>query len=32
LAGGEMIFAPAGEARGILSRERLTMMGIQDPH
>jgi quercetin dioxygenase-like cupin family protein len=32
LAGGEMIFAPAGEARGILSRERLTMLGIQDPH
>ena len=32
LAGGEMIFAPAGEARGILSRERLTMIGIQDPH
>ena len=32
LTGGEMIFAPAGEARGILSRERLTMLGIQDPH
>ena len=32
LAAGEMIFAPAGEARGILSRERLTLLGIQDPH
>ena len=32
LAGGEMIFAPAGEARGILSRERLTILCVQDPH
>lgn len=32
LAAGEMIFAPGGEARGILSQERLTLLGIQDPH
>jgi len=32
LAAGELIFAPSGEARGILSRERLTLLGIQDPH
>jgi len=32
LAAGEMIFAQADEARGILSRERLTLLGIQDPH
>ena len=27
-----MVFAPAGEARGIKSIERLTLLGIQDPH
>jgi len=32
LASGEMIFAPADEMRGILSRERLVLIGIQDPH
>jgi len=32
LTSGGMIFAPASEARGILSRERLTLLGIQDPH
>ena len=32
LTAGEMIFAPAGEARGILSRERLTILCVQDPH
>ena len=32
LARGDLIFAPANEARGILSKERLTLLGIQDPH
>jgi quercetin dioxygenase-like cupin family protein len=32
LTGGNMIFTPAGEARGIKSVERLTLLGIQDPH
>jgi len=32
LTRGEMIFAPADKARGILSVERLTLLGIQDPH
>ena len=32
LTGGNMIYAPADEARGILSMERLTLLGIQDPH
>ena len=32
LTRGGMIFAPADEARGILSVERLTLLGIQDPH
>ncbi|MCJ7762494.1 cupin domain-containing protein [Candidatus Bathyarchaeota archaeon] len=32
LASGEMIFAQANEARGILSKERLTLLGVQDPH
>jgi quercetin dioxygenase-like cupin family protein len=32
LSSGGMIFVPANEARGILSRERLTLLGIQDPH
>ena len=27
-----MIFAPANEARGIRSLERLTILGIQEPH
>ena len=29
---GSLIFAPANEARGIKSIERLTLLGIQDPH
>ena len=29
---GGLIFAPADEARGIKSIERLTLLGIQDPH
>ena len=32
LSRGNLIFVPANEARGILSRERLTLLGIQDPH
>jgi quercetin dioxygenase-like cupin family protein len=32
LTRGGLIFAPANEARGILSKERLTSLGIQDPH
>jgi quercetin dioxygenase-like cupin family protein len=32
LARGGMIFAPANEARGIKSRERLILLGIQEPH
>ena len=32
LTSGGMIFAPANESRGILSVERLTLLGIQDPH
>ena len=32
LSGGGMTFVPANEARGILSREKLTLLGIQDPH
>ena len=32
LTRGGLIFAPANEARGILSKERLTLLGIQDPH
>ena len=32
LANGGIIFAPANEARGILSIERLTLLGIQDPY
>jgi quercetin dioxygenase-like cupin family protein len=32
LSSGDMIFAPASEARGILCRERLKLLGIQDPH
>jgi len=29
---GGLILAPADEARGIKSIERLTLLGIQDPH
>ena len=32
LSRGSLILVPANEARGILSRERLTLLGIQDPH
>jgi quercetin dioxygenase-like cupin family protein len=32
LSSGGMIFVPANEARGILSKEKLTLLGIQDPH
>ena len=32
LASGEMIYAQANEARGIQSKERLTLLGIQDAH
>lgn len=32
LASGGMIFAAANEVRGIISRERLTLLGIQDSH
>jgi quercetin dioxygenase-like cupin family protein len=32
LACGGLIFAPANETRGILSKEKLTLLGIQDPH
>jgi len=29
---GNMVFAPANVARGIKSKERLTILGIQEPH
>jgi quercetin dioxygenase-like cupin family protein len=29
---GNMVFAPANLARGIKSKERLTILGIQEPH
>jgi quercetin dioxygenase-like cupin family protein len=29
---GGLVFVPANEARGIQSLERLTLLGIQDPH
>ncbi len=32
LASGKMIFAQANEVRGIQSKERLTLLGIQDAH
>jgi quercetin dioxygenase-like cupin family protein len=32
LANGEMIYAQANEERGIQSKERLTLLGIQDAH
>lgn len=32
LAKGNIVFAPANVARGIKSKERLTLLGIQEPH
>jgi len=32
LSKGNMIFVPANTARGIKSKERLTVLGIQEPH
>jgi len=32
LASGEMIYSQANEERGIQSKERLTLLGIQDAH
>jgi quercetin dioxygenase-like cupin family protein len=32
VAKGGLIFAPANKARGIRCLERLTLLGIQDPH
>jgi quercetin dioxygenase-like cupin family protein len=32
LSSGGLIFVPVNETRGILSREKLTLLGIQDPH
>ena len=32
LSSGGLIFIPANEPRGILSIERLTLLGVQDPH
>ena len=32
VARGSMVFAPANIARGIKSRNRLTILGIQQPH
>jgi quercetin dioxygenase-like cupin family protein len=32
LAKGEMIYVQANEARGIQSKEKLTLLGIQDAH
>jgi quercetin dioxygenase-like cupin family protein len=32
LSRGSMILAPANVARGIKSKERLTLLGIQEPH
>ena len=29
---GNIVFAPANVARGIKSKERLTLLGIQEPH
>ena len=29
---GNMVFVPANAARGIKSKERLTVLGIQEPH
>ncbi|MGB9684597.1 MAG: cupin domain-containing protein [Candidatus Bathyarchaeales archaeon] len=32
LSGGQMIFVPANVARGIKSKERVVVLGIQGPH
>ncbi|MEM3824298.1 MAG: cupin domain-containing protein [Candidatus Bathyarchaeia archaeon] len=32
LSGGEMLLAPAKVPRGIKSKERLILLGIQEPH
>ncbi|MGC8939295.1 MAG: cupin domain-containing protein [Candidatus Bathyarchaeia archaeon] len=32
LSRGEMLFAPANVPRGIRSKERLVLLGIQEPH
>jgi len=32
LSKGEMLFAPADTPRGIKSKERLVLLGIQEPH
>lgn len=32
LSRGNMVLAPANVARGIKSKERLTLLGIQEPH
>ncbi|MGB9854070.1 MAG: cupin domain-containing protein [Candidatus Bathyarchaeales archaeon] len=32
LSHGEIVFAPANVPRGIKSKERLVVMGIQEPH
>jgi quercetin dioxygenase-like cupin family protein len=32
LSSGEMFFAPANVPRGIKSKERLVLLGIQEPH
>jgi quercetin dioxygenase-like cupin family protein len=32
LASGEMIFVKANEVRGILSKEKLALIGVQDAH
>jgi len=32
LSRGSMIFAPANVERGIKSKERLTLLGVQEPH
>jgi quercetin dioxygenase-like cupin family protein len=32
LSSGEMLFAPANTSRGIKSKERMVLLGIQEPH
>jgi quercetin dioxygenase-like cupin family protein len=32
LSSGGLIFVPVNETRGILSREKLMLLGVQDPH
>jgi quercetin dioxygenase-like cupin family protein len=32
LSSGEMLFAPANTPRGIKSKERMVLLGIQEPH